>query len=233
MTIGNATAQEGSNLIFNVTLSNASALPIVLDLSASGGTATAGEFETTNFEYSLNGGVTWLPGGGASGTQVTIPAGYSSFQVRVNTGDDVYAEGAETMTLNATVVTGSVASVNAGTGTITDDSDTVTATLAATASTSEDGGSITYTVTLTGGPGSIVPNTPLSFLLANGETVTIAAGAISGSVTVPVSRDDVYRRGRTRSQTRSPASARAAVNMRTWSSTRRRSRRPSPTMRTW
>ena len=130
--------------------------------------------------------------GGASGTQVTIPAGDSSFQVRVNTGDDVYAEGAETMTLNATVATGSVASVNAGTGTITDDSDTVTATLAATASTSEDGGSITYTVTLTGGPGSIVPNTPLSFLLANGETVTIAAGATTGTVTVPVDLDDVY-----------------------------------------
>ena len=36
------------------------------------------------------------------------------------------------------------------------------------------------------------PDTALSFLLANGETVTIAAGAISGSVTVPVSLDDVY-----------------------------------------
>ena len=78
------------------------------------------------------------------------------------------------------------------TTTITDDADAVTATLTATGSTSEDGGSITYTVTLTGAPGAVDPDTALSFLLANGETVTIAAGAISGSVTVPVSRDDVY-----------------------------------------
>ena len=68
----------------------------------------------------------------------------------------------------------------------------MTATLTATASTSEDGGSITYTVTLTGAPGAVDPDTALSFLLANGETVTIAAGAISGSVTVPVKQDDVY-----------------------------------------
>ena len=41
--------------------------------------------------------------------------------------------------------------------TITDDVDVVTATLTATASTSEDGGSITYTVTLTGAPGAVDP----------------------------------------------------------------------------
>ena len=47
-------------------------------------------------------------------------------------------------------------------------------------------------MTLTGGPGAVDPDSPLSFLLANGETVTIAAGATSGTVTIPVALDDVY-----------------------------------------
>ena len=193
VTIGDATAGEGENLIFSVTLSNASALPITLDLATSAGTASASEFESGNFEYSIDAGATWLAATGPNGSLITIPAGHTAFQVRVNTTDgDVYAEGPETLSLNAWVVSGSVASVVPGTGTITDDADVVTASLGATALTGEDGGSITYTVTLSGGPGAIAPTAPLSFLLANGETVTIAAGATSGSVIVPVSRDDVY-----------------------------------------
>src|SRR4029453_7203790 len=74
----------------------------------------------------------------------------------------------------------------------TDDADTVTATLTATPSTSEDGGSITYTVTLSGGPGSVNATSPMTFTLTNGEVVTIAAGSSSGFVTTPVSQDDVY-----------------------------------------
>ena len=56
------------------------------------------------------------------------------------------------------------------TTTITDDSDPVTATLSATPSTSEDGGSITYTVTLTSGLSPFTPTSNLDFTLANGQT---------------------------------------------------------------
>ncbi|WP_156042997.1 type I secretion C-terminal target domain-containing protein, partial [Marinobacterium lacunae] len=50
-------------------------------------------------------------------------------------------------------------------------------------STGEDGGQITYTITLSGGPGEIDPDTDLVFNLANGEQVTIHAGDTSGSYT--------------------------------------------------
>ena len=46
----------------------------------------------------------------------------------------------------------------------------MTATLSATPSTSEDGGSITYTVTLTSGLGPFTPTSTLDFTLANGQT---------------------------------------------------------------
>src|SRR5437016_3493255 len=60
VTIGNAAANEGNPLVFNVSLSNPSSAPIVLNLTASGGTATAGtDYSSTNFEYSTDGGLTW------------------------------------------------------------------------------------------------------------------------------------------------------------------------------
>src|SRR5690349_23650582 len=45
---------------------------------------------------------------------VTINAGVTSFIVRLDTGNDVYREAPETMTLSASVVSGSVASINSG-----------------------------------------------------------------------------------------------------------------------
>ncbi|WP_459593797.1 immunoglobulin-like domain-containing protein, partial [Bradyrhizobium diazoefficiens] len=78
------------------------------------------------------------------------------------------------------------------TTTITDDSDPVTATLTATPSTSEDGGSITYTVTLTSGLSPLTPTSNLDFTLANGEHVIVQAGQASGSTTIAVNEDDVY-----------------------------------------
>ncbi len=78
------------------------------------------------------------------------------------------------------------------TTTITDDSDPVTATLTATPSTSEQGGSITYTVTLTSGLSPFTPTGNLDFTLANGEHVIVQAGQASGSTTISVNEDDVY-----------------------------------------
>ena len=54
--IGNASAVEGNLLVFAVSLSNPSSTPIVLDLTASGGTATVGsDYSANNFEYSTDG----------------------------------------------------------------------------------------------------------------------------------------------------------------------------------
>src|SRR6185436_18219132 len=84
VTIGNASAVEGNLLVFPVSLSNASSSAIVLDLTASGGSATAGsDYSDSNFEYSTDGGLTWQPASGINGTEVTIPASNTSIQVRV------------------------------------------------------------------------------------------------------------------------------------------------------
>src|SRR5207253_298456 len=72
--------------------------------------------------------------------------------------------------------------------------DVVTATLTASpAGTSEDGGAITYTVTLTGAPGSDRKSVVQGKSLANGGHGTIASGAHTGSTVTNVNQDDVYK----------------------------------------
>ena len=130
-----------------------------------------------------------------NGETITIPAGSATSNVTVDAEtDDVYLEATDL----SVSITGAVEDV-AGTGDkfedltvsaapadtdVTDTIDTVTATLTADVSEiAEDGGDITYTVTLTGTPGYIDPDTNLTFKLSNGEEVTIIAGQTSGSIT--------------------------------------------------
>ena len=75
---------------------------------------------------------------------------------------------------------------SAATTTITDTLDTTTVSLTATPSVAE-GGSIVYTASLTA-----VAQTAVTVDLANGASITIAAGASSGTVSVPAPSDDVY-----------------------------------------
>ena len=56
-----------------------------------------------------------------------------------------------------------------------------------------EGGSITYTATLTS-----AAQTPVTVTLDNGAVITIAAGASSGSASVPAPSEDVSRRCRQR-----------------------------------
>jgi hypothetical protein len=77
---------------------------------------------------------------------------------------------------------------------ITDTIDPVIVKLSATPSTSEDGGSITYTVRLEKSGGvAVTTNNAITVTLANGEVITIPAGAsMADSSPVPVERDDVW-----------------------------------------
>jgi hypothetical protein len=77
--------------------------------------------------------------------------------------------------------------------TVSDTTNIVTATLTTVTSdiSGDDGGSIEYIITLSGTPGDIDPDTDLVFTLANGEEITIVAGAISGSVTSTYSDADL------------------------------------------
>ncbi len=152
LTIGDATATEGSALIFDLSLSNPSSKDITLDLTAGApGTATPGsDYETSNFEY-WN-GTAWVAAGGANGRTVTIPAGTTSLQVRIDTTQDTIYEGNETMTLSAVKNAGSVGEVttgDTGQGTIVDNDAKPSFSIDDVTRNEEDG-TITFTVTLSG-----------------------------------------------------------------------------------
>ncbi len=123
--IGDASADEGDGLVFDVSLSTESGVDIVLNLTASApGSATAGtDYETNNFEVSTDGGLTWGPAGGDVGNQITFDAGTTELKVRIDTTSDENYEGDETLTLTATKAAGSgeVTTSDTGTGTIIDD----------------------------------------------------------------------------------------------------------------
>ena len=123
---------------------------------------------------------------------ITITSGLTGSTTAViaeSVFEDVYAEPSANLTAATSVsVSGGnfeqLGTPTVGTVTLTDTTDTVTATLTTSTTTlSENGGDITYTVTLSGGPGAITPTSNLTFTLANGEHVTINAGQPSGSVT--------------------------------------------------
>ncbi|WP_348641936.1 DUF5801 repeats-in-toxin domain-containing protein [Mesorhizobium sp. B2-6-1] len=121
---------------------------------------------------------------------ITIANGQTTGTLTIASGndEDVYLDASSR---TATIINTSGGNfehllVGAATATaqVTDTTNTVTATLtSSTIPVSENGGSILYTVTLTGTPGSVAPTAPLTFTLANGETVTVATGATTGSVT--------------------------------------------------
>ncbi len=147
--IGDGFASEGQPLIFDMGLSNPSSEPITLELAATSGTALGGvDFETANFEYSTDGGLTWVPGGGASGREVTFPAGVTGLVVRIDTIDDPITEDAESMTLSVSaVVSGTIGNVTrTGTGTIFDNDAPPTVTIGDAQAT--EGQPLVFDVTL-------------------------------------------------------------------------------------
>src|SRR5262249_5065903 len=112
VTIGNGSATEGSFIVFPVSLSNPSSTPIVINLLAAGGTATAGvDYSSTSLEFSADGGATWQPGAGVNGTQVTVPANSVGILVRVATTQDATDEPNETFNLSGTAISGSVTAI--------------------------------------------------------------------------------------------------------------------------
>ncbi|MFL6968306.1 retention module-containing protein, partial [Pseudomonas alvandae] len=132
-----------------------------------------------------------------SGKTITIAAGASSGELNVPVGNDVYQ--------GPTTVTESIASASGGnleaiapntspvSTIVSDVDDTTTVTLTATPTVNENG-TITYTATLTGADGKPVTaqNGPVTVTLDSGKTITIAAGASSGALDVPVG-NDVYQ----------------------------------------
>ncbi|MEO8642131.1 retention module-containing protein, partial [Pseudomonas sp.] len=128
----------------------------------------------------------------SNGSIITIDAGNTTGSVNVPTpANDVYNNGS-TVTTTITGATGGnfeslVPNPAPAVTTIQDSVDNTGLTLTATDSVAE-GGQIAYTATLSNPAG-----TPVTVTLSNGAVITIAAGATTGSVSVPAPADDVYK----------------------------------------
>ena len=191
LAVSSPSVGEGGFAVFTVSLSNPSTTAVTFNPTLASGTATVGTDTSTALEY-FN-GTAWVavPVGG-----VTIAAGSTSVQVRVATTDDFALEGNENFSLTATVTAGTTSNASAaGAATIVDDGDTTTVALTATPSVVE-GGNITYTATLTQ-----ATVTPLTVTLSTGQTITIAAGALFGTVLIAAPGDDPYLDASTVSRT--------------------------------
>ncbi|PYB99639.1 large adhesive protein [Pseudomonas koreensis] len=125
----------------------------------------------------------------SNGAVITIQAGETSGNVTFPApSDDVYKD-AGSVQATITSATGGnfenlVPSTTPAVTQVTDTIDTSTVKLTADTSVAE-GGTVTYTATV----GAPVTGTPVVVTLANGQSITIAVGQTTGSVTAPVSND--------------------------------------------
>ena len=127
----------------------------------------------------------------ANGQQITIEVGKTTGTVTSTAPNDALV-GQAPLSNSITGVTGGnyenlVADKTPVSTSVTDTTDTTNLSLSATNSVAE-GGSITYTATLTNAAGS-----PVTVTLSNGAVITIEAGKTTGTVTVPAPADDVYK----------------------------------------
>ncbi len=196
--IASAVVTEGNsgtaNLVFTVTLSNASVLPVTIAYAAANGTALAGS------DYTAASGTLTIAAGQTSGT-ITIPV----------LGDTTY-EANETLTLtlsnpSGATFAGGAASLSA-TGTITNDDAKPVATLTASTVTEGNSGTKLLAFTIKLSAASSQAST-FSIATANGTaisgsdyvartgTITIAAGQTSTVVNVTVNGDTLYEASET------------------------------------
>ncbi|WP_414892107.1 retention module-containing protein, partial [Pseudomonas serboccidentalis] len=156
-------------------------------------TETAAEGGTVTYTATVGAPVTGSPVVVtlANGQNITIEVGKTTGTVTTTAPNDALT-GHEPLTNSITGVTGGnyenlVADKTPVNTTVTDTVDTTNLSLSATNSVAE-GGSITYTATLTNAAGS-----PVTVTLSNGSVITIEAGKTTGTVTVPAPADDVYK----------------------------------------
>ena len=128
VTIGDATADEGDDLTFTVTLDKAVVGGLTVTPTFTDGTATQGSDYTAN--------TTALSFSGTAGETQTFT---------VSTTQDAVLEGDETFTVGLSVSNSNITASGTGTGTITDD-DSATVTIGD--ATADEGDDLTFTVTL-------------------------------------------------------------------------------------
>ncbi|MCU0092947.1 type I secretion C-terminal target domain-containing protein [Pseudomonas koreensis] len=193
-TITNATGGNFENLVTSTTPAVTSVTDTIdtttVKLTA---TATAAEGGTVTYTATVGAPVTGSPVTVtlSNGQSITIEVGKTTGTVTTTAPNDVLT-GHAPLTNAITGVSGGnyenlVADKTPVSTTVTDTVDTTNLTLSATGTVAE-GGSITYTATLTNAAGS-----PVTVTLSNGAVITIEAGKTTGTVTVPAPADDVYK----------------------------------------
>ncbi|WP_276574946.1 LapA family giant adhesin [Pseudomonas pharyngis] len=193
-TITNATGGNFENLVTSTTPAVTSVTDTIdtttVKLTA---TATAAEGGTVTYTATVGAPVTGSPVtvNLANGQSITIEVGKTTGTVTTTAPNDALT-GHTPLTNSITNVSGGnyenlVADKTPVSTTVTDTIDTTNLTLSATGTVAE-GGSITYTATLTNAAGS-----PVTVTLSNGSVITIEAGKTTGTVTVPAPADDVYK----------------------------------------
>ena len=184
LTVGPATATEGSDLVFEASLSAPAPEPVAFSYSTTDGTATAAA------DYAAASGV------------ATIPAGATSATVTVATTDDDLPELDETMTLSIGAPDSGLPAWarigdNTAQGTILND-DVVAISVAPT--TADEGANLVFRVTM-----SMVAGEPVNVAYATSDgtaiagddytaasgIATIPAGATSATVAVATTADDL------------------------------------------
>ncbi|RAI68657.1 large adhesive protein [Pseudomonas fluorescens] len=193
-TITNATGGNFENLVTSTTPAVTSVTDTIdtttVKLTA---TATAAEGGTVTYTATVGAPVTGSPVivNLANGQSITIEVGKTTGTVTTIAPNDALT-GQAPLTNSITNVSGGnyenlVADKTPVSTTVTDTVDTTNLSLSATGTVAE-GGSITYTATLTNAAGS-----PVTVTLSNGAVITIEAGKTTGTVTVPAPADDVYK----------------------------------------
>ena len=186
VSVAPATATEGAELAFTVALTGAVAADVELGWATADATAAAGDDYTAVSE----------------GT-VTIAGGRTAATLTVATVEDTLAEAAETFTVTlAAPAAGLPTGVSLGTasadGTIADD-DPLTASVSAAAATVMEGEAASFTVALSGGTSTAavaVAYTVGGTATAGDDyaspagTLTLAAGAADGTITIATKRDE-------------------------------------------
>ena len=193
VSVSSPSVSEGGNLVFSVNLSGASTTPTTVTVTPTSGSAILGT-DTGAQEVSTDGGLSWSALGGS----VIVPAGSTSFQVRVATINDGLVEGSETINLSAATARNTSAVV--GVGTITDGA-IPTISISGPADVNEAAGTITYTISLSAA--SVAP-VSVNYASANGSalaasdyaaiagSVTFAPGETSKTITVAIINDAVF-----------------------------------------
>ncbi|MGE0649385.1 MAG: Calx-beta domain-containing protein, partial [Alphaproteobacteria bacterium] len=181
--IGDATAIEGDVLSFELTLSNPSAETIVVSLDTGAGSATEGADYTS-----------------IDGQLVTFAAGQTAATVTVQSGEDNVFEGAESFSVSATAVSGSVGTFDSGTGTILDNE--TTPTLSIGDATAIEGNVLVFDLTLPNPSAEeivILVNTEsgsategADFATIDGQFVTFAPGQTVATVSMTSTEDNIF-----------------------------------------